>query len=508
VRTRAAIISVLLTASVSTACWMDDVTGPRAWVALSVVSGHDQIGHVGEVLGEDIVVRVADGSGDPVAGVALVFSVVEGGGTVHEPSDSTDEHGYARVRWTIGDGLFQTMMVWAVDERFDPPPATVSARTDRWVHLSILSGNDQTGVQGEQLPSPFVLELTDIYGDPVPAVDVHFEITAGGGQLDQTVARTNEEGLVEVRSTLGTGAYQRIKASITHGYWFAKYVFTYAETQFVTSTTGARWITGITFHTPYAPGGTIAHDGRILESAHFLVFSDGSSDEVRQQYANMAEESLAELLEAFDISSAEELGIHSDRPETKITIYCSAAQEVLMHAFPYGFVLYDISHRAWESSWAPMFRMNYRNTVKHELMHVLQFFLDAGVTGPLGEAWFVEGIAEYVSGGAYYHIESWQQVRDWRSDELHVNPLTIVRYWDEMPGGVDPGKYYPMFGLAVEYLLDAKGEGRSLLDVKSMLTEMGQGSSFRSAFQAHMGISVESYQARFYDLIEGFLAIY
>jgi hypothetical protein len=460
------------------------------------------------VLGGDIVVRVAESSGDPVAGVALAFSVVEGGGNVREPSDSTDEDGCARVRWTIGDGLFQTMMVSVVDERFGPRSATVSATTDRWVHLSIHSGNDQTGVQGEQLPAPFVLELTDIYGDPVPAVDVHFEITAGGGQLDQTVARTNEEGLAEVRSTLGTGAYQRIRASIAHEYLFARYAFTYAETQFITSTAGARWITGITFRTHHVPGGTIAHDGRILESAHFLVFSDGSSDEVRQQYANMAEESLAELLEAFHISSAEELGILSDRPETKITIYCSAAQEVLMHAFPYGFVLYDINHGAWESSWAPMRRMNYRNIVKHELMHVVQFLLEAGVTGPWGEAWFNEGIAEYVSGGSYYHIEDWQQVRDWRSDELHVNPLTIVRYWDEMPSGVDPGKYYPMFGLAVEYLLDAKGEGRSLVDVKSMLTEVGQGSSFRSAFQAHMGISVESYQARFYDLIEGFLAVY
>ena len=508
-RSRLAVLSSVLVAGVTTACSTDDISGPSITGAtISVVSGQGQIARAGELLRDSILVQVTDRDRNPIAGVALAFAVVAGGGTVNATSAATDADGYAAVRWTIGDGLLQTLKVSLTDERFAAVPRTVSATNDRWVQLSIVSGDDQTGVQGQQLPAPFVFKLSDMYGDPVPAVDVHFEITAGGGQLDRTSAQTNDAGLVEIRSTLGTGAYQQIMAAITHDHWFARYVFTYAETQFVTSTAGARWISGITFRTPSVPGGTVAHDGRILESEHVLVFSDASSDMVRQQYADMAEESLAELLEAFDIASAEELGIYTNRPETKITIYCSAELEVYMHAFANGFVLYDINHGAWNSSWAPMRRMNYRNIVKHEMMHVVQFLLGAGVTGPWGEAWFGEGIAEAESGGSFYHVNSWSQVSEWRQDPLHINPLSILTYWDQIPEGANAGKYYPMFGLAVEYLLDSKGRGRTLLDVKRMLQDMGQGTSFRSAFQTHMGTSVDSYRLRFYELMEGFLAIY
>jgi hypothetical protein len=505
--TRRAVLLFLVAAALITACSTGDISGPRGILAtISVISGHDQIGHAGEQLPDAIVVRVTRGDGVPVAGVGLAFVVRQGRGTVHEASAATDGEGYARARWTIGDGLFHTLSVSLADERFAAMPVAISATTDRWVHLSIVSGDSQTGTQGKQLPAPLVFRLTDGYGDPVPAVDVRLDITAGGGHLSATVAPTDDEGLVEVRSTLGTGAYQRIRASTRHEYWFAKYAFAYAETQFVASTSEARWISGMTFRTPVV--GMIPHDGRILESEHFLVFSDGSSDAVRQQYADMAEESLVELLEAFDISSAEELGVYTDRPDTKITIYCSAARDVYMHAFDYGFVLFDINHSVWEVPWAPMRRMNYRNIVKHELMHVVQMLFGSGVTGPWGESWFGEGIAEYVSGGSYYTVESVSQVSEWKRDENHVNPVTIRMLGVDVPAGENPGRYYPMFGLAVEYLLDAKGRGRTLLDVKNMLTDMGRGASFSSAFQTYMGISVDAYRAQFYDLIEGFLTIY
>jgi hypothetical protein len=113
-----------------------------------------------------------------------------------------------------------------------------------------------------------------------------------------------------------------------------------------------------------------------------------------------------------------------------------------------------------------------------------------------------------VSGGSYYTVESVSQVSEWKRDENHVNPVTIRMLGVDVPAGENPGRYYPMFGLAVEYLLDAKGRGRTLLDVKNMLTDMGRGASFSSAFQTYMGISVDAYRAQFYDLIEGFLTIY
>jgi len=499
----------VLVATIVSACSTGDIAGPRVTAAtISIVSGSDQIGRPGELLEDPIVAQLSDWHGDPINGAALVFMVLEGGGTVRETSATTDDDGTASVSWTIGDGLWQTLIVSEDEARFVAMPVSVSARSERWVHISVVSGNDQTGMQGQQLPSPFVFSVTDIHGDPVPGVDVHFAITAGGGHLSQAVARTTDEGLAEVHSTLGTGAYQRIRASIAHEYWFARYAFTYAETQFVVDTSDARWITGITFRTVEAPGDTIPHDGRILESDHFLVFSDASSDTVRLQYADMAEESLIELLEAFHISSAEELGVYTDRPETKITIYCSAERDVYMHAFAYGFVLFDVNHSVWEVPWAPMRRKNSRTIVKHETMHVVQMLQGSGVSGPWAEVWFSEGIAEYVSGGSFLSIESWSQVSKWLRDETNTNPVTIRVAWEDIPAGGDPAKYYPMFGLAVEYLLDPKGRGRTLADVLNVLTDLGGGSNFHAAFEANMGLSVDTYRTQFFDLIQDFLAIY
>jgi hypothetical protein len=238
------------------------------------------------------------------------------------------------------------------------------------------------------------------------------------------------------------------------------------------------------------------------------VFSDGSSDVVRQQYADMAEESLAEILSAFRIPSAEALGVYSDRPDTKITIYCSAARDVYMEAFQYGFVLYDINSPVWEVPWASMRRLNYRNIVKHETMHVVQLLLGSGVTGPWGMVWFTEGLAEYVSGGSFYTVEPWSQVEQWRQGETNINAIAIRIMAVDIPPGGDAGKYYPMFGLAVEYLLDPKGRGRTLDDVKALLTDMGGGVTFDAALEAHMGISVDDYRTGFFDLVRGFLAVY
>jgi len=496
----------LLLACVAAGCTTDVTSSAVNTATISLVSGADQIGRPGVPLPQRIVVRVTDGHGAPLGGVELTFETVEGGGTVQEASVVSASDGSGSVRWALGPGLLQTLSVGEADARFVAEPVRVSATSERWVHLTLVSGNAQTGRQGQPLADPFVFRLTDSYGAPVPGVEVRFAITAGGGWVSDSVVRTDTDGFAAVRSTLGTGGYQRIRASIDHEYWFARYAFTYAETQFVVDTSGARWTSGFTFRVPIS--GTIPHDGRILESAHFLVFSDGSSDVVRQQYADMAEESLAELLSAFDIASAEVLGVYADRPDTKITIYCSAAQDVYMQAFPYGFVLYDINHSVWEVPWAPMRRLNYRNIVKHETMHVVQMLLGSGVTGTWGTVWFSEGIAEYVSGGSFYTVESWSQVEEWRRDETNINPIAIRIMDVDIPPGGNPGKYYPMFGLAVEYLLDAKGRGRTLDDVNRFLTDLGGGVSFATAFEAHMGISVDDYRTRSFDLVHGFLAIY
>lgn len=499
--------ALLLACVLPTACGPDGLTDPaQRRLEISVASGGGQIAGANQDLPEPIIVRVQDRDGAPVEGIRVSFYPFEGGGDVAPTHAQTDEDGYAATRWTIGDGLFQTLEVALAEGRFKATPIQVPATIDRWVHLAVLSGDEQAGMSGEELPAPVAFKLTDSYGNPMQGIDVFFRITAGGGQLNQEAVRTNEEGVAEVMSTLGTGFYQRIRASIQDPYWFSRYAFAKISAEPAPSTIDGRWITGIEYRD--GQGQAIPHDGRVFESARFLTFSDGSSDEVKRRYAAMAEESLQELLAVFELRAAEDLGIYSDRPDTKIRIFCSKELEVRMQAFPFGVVLYDENHPVWRWSWDPTHQENYRNTVKHELMHVVQFYLGAGTRGPWPEDWFVDGIAEYISGGAFYHIDRWSQVEAWMADSRHLNPITIRLLARDIPSGVDAGTYYPMFGLAVEYLMDEKGGGKTPLDVKAMLQEMGNGKDFRSAFAAHMGISVNHFRENFYDLIADFLAVY
>ena len=86
--------------------------------------------------------------------------------------------------------------------------------------------------------------------------------------------------------------------------------------------------------------------------------------------------------------------------------------------------------------------------------------------------------------------------------------LSIFVYCNKNFPVPNNGDYYPMFELAVEYLLDEKGLGKTFLDVKNMYKDMLLTGSFAISFQKFMGISLKYYEDNFFDLIEEFLSKY
>lgn len=77
------------------------VTGPGTRV--THVSGNDQIAGVGQSLSQPLVARVADALGNPVAGAAVTFTVITGGGSIEGGAVVTDSEGMAASgRWTLG----------------------------------------------------------------------------------------------------------------------------------------------------------------------------------------------------------------------------------------------------------------------------------------------------------------------------------------------------------------------------------------------------------------------
>ena len=79
-----------------------------------------------------------------------------------------------------------------------PTPTPTPAST-----ISAFSGDGQSGTVGTVLANPFVVITNDVGGNPVSSVDVTFAVTAGGGSLSASSAKTGTDGKSSTALTLG-----------------------------------------------------------------------------------------------------------------------------------------------------------------------------------------------------------------------------------------------------------------------------------------------------------------
>jgi hypothetical protein len=126
--------------------------------------------------------------------------------------------------------------------------------------------------------------------------------------------------------------------------------------------------------------------------------------------------------------------------------------------------------------------------------------------------WFSEGLGEAVSGGT-----SGPVIRDL----THLNRLTeeygrlspvafrtdadVGEPSDSQVTSAYVNYHYPIHQLAVEYLMDPDGLGKSPHDVVAIFTDIGDGMSFAGAFAHRTEMSLEEYEERFFDLMDGYL---
>lgn len=69
---------------------------------------------------------------------------------------------------------------------------------------AILSGNDQRGLVGTELPDPLVVQVLDATGRPVARQPVNFVVTQGGGSVYVGMAITDARGHAREWWTLGS----------------------------------------------------------------------------------------------------------------------------------------------------------------------------------------------------------------------------------------------------------------------------------------------------------------
>ena len=81
--------------------------------------------------------------------------------------------------------------------------------------LVIVSGDDQNNKTGTKLPRPFEVKVLNQDGNPLPDVEVTFEVTKGGGQTRHPEATTNKSGEAQTTLTLGSNVgVNKVKASV------------------------------------------------------------------------------------------------------------------------------------------------------------------------------------------------------------------------------------------------------------------------------------------------------
>ncbi|MGH6693511.1 MAG: Ig-like domain-containing protein, partial [Gammaproteobacteria bacterium] len=201
-------VLIAITGVVLSACGGDG-SGPDGGgnpTAIAIVSGDGQTGKVAVALAQPISVRATGSGGRPVSGVAVVFAVTLGGGSVSSASVLTGADGTAQTVWTLGRSVAEQQRVQArigtgatsLNVNFTATPTAGDPAS-----ATVAGGNSQTRQPGAALADSLAASVSDAHGNAVTGVTVTWSVTAGGGSVSPTTSTTNASGIARALLTLG-----------------------------------------------------------------------------------------------------------------------------------------------------------------------------------------------------------------------------------------------------------------------------------------------------------------
>lgn len=195
----------------------DDAAGPSPSpeaVMLTAVSPTSLVATVGSAMADLPAVFAQDSRGNPVPGLAVLFTV-EGGGFVVGSTATTNAAGVAKLAaWTIGTtpGVNK---VTATSGALPPAMFTVTGVTGPPARLTKIEGDNQIAQRGQTLSIAPAVGVSDNYGNPVAGETVVFAMIGGGGSITGAESITDSNGIARLGSwTLGGTGGQAISASV------------------------------------------------------------------------------------------------------------------------------------------------------------------------------------------------------------------------------------------------------------------------------------------------------
>lgn len=179
---------------------------PNAAAKLALVDGDAQHGVVGQALPAEVVIEVTDAAGTPVPDAKVAFVPTGGGGQVSPDTATSAADGRVRARWVLGTAsgrqAAEARLV-ASGQVAATAVVTASALPDAATQIVEVSGNHQPGLPFQRLPDSLVVQVVDRYHNPVPGVNVDWEVTRGGGGLSGSTVPSGADGHSAVTWTLG-----------------------------------------------------------------------------------------------------------------------------------------------------------------------------------------------------------------------------------------------------------------------------------------------------------------
>jgi hypothetical protein len=178
-------------------------TAPAAGGQIQIVSGNSQQGQVNKALPNSLLVRVVDGSGNPVANAEVNFAIASAppgaqSAALSVTSALTDSVGQAATILTLGT-LRGTYLVTATGPGGSQVIFTETAQAAEPAKVVKKSGDGQNGTAGSVLPVPICVTVTDAFNNALSEVAVNFAISSepegsSGAQLSVTAAPTGSDG--------------------------------------------------------------------------------------------------------------------------------------------------------------------------------------------------------------------------------------------------------------------------------------------------------------------------
>jgi len=190
-----------------------------------LVSGNDQSAEVGARLAAPLVVRVTDGFGNPIPGVAVQWTAAAGG--VDPASSVTGSDGQAQTSWTLGSATGpQSATASSIGLAGSPVGFTATGQAGSADRLVRVSGDGQSAQVGTQLENRLVVRLLDQAGNGVPNRAVSWVIATGGGSVEPETSTTDGNGEAFTRWTLGTESGGNSLNAVVSGVGFVGFTAT------------------------------------------------------------------------------------------------------------------------------------------------------------------------------------------------------------------------------------------------------------------------------------------